>query len=104
MNIVREKVMADMKPYMDFAEHKDLVAFTVGAEYFTYDDELDRDLKADFDEIVAIVDKDWLFEHMRKGGTEYPLDYLQNEYVWDDSYEWFINAKAYGKVVTVEFN
>ena len=104
MNIVREKVVADMKPYMDFAEHKDLVAFTVGAEYFTYDDEIAEELEADFDEIVVVVEKNWLFEHMRKGGTENPLDYLQNEYVWDDIYEWFINAKAYGKVVTVEFN
>ena len=104
MNKVREKIIDDIKPYKEFAEHKDLIAFTVGADYFTYDDETDTELEADFDEIVAIVEKDWLFEHMKRGGVENPLDYLRNEYVWDDSYEWFINAKAYGKVVVVEFN
>lgn len=104
MNAVREKILADMKPYMELAEHKDLIAFTVGADYFVYDDETDTELEADFGEIVAVVEKDWLFEHMKNGGTENPLNYLQNEYVWDDSYEWFVNAKAYGKVVTVEFN
>lgn len=104
MNAVREKVWKDVKPYMEFAEHKDLIAFTVGADYFNYDDETDAELEADFDEIIAVVEKDWLFEHMKHGGTENPLDYLQNEYVWDDSYERFINAKAYGKVVTIAFN
>ncbi len=104
MNKVREKVLSDMKPYMEFVEHKDLIAFTVGADYFTYDDETDTELEADFEEIVAIVEKDWLFKHMKNGGTDNPLDYLQNEYVWDDSYEWFVNAKAYSKVVAVDFN
>lgn len=104
MNAVREKVLADMKPYMEFAEHKDLIAFIVGADYFTYDDETDTELEADFYEIVAVVEKDWLFNHMRMGGTENPLDYLKNEYVWDDSYEWFINAKASGKVAVVSFD
>ena len=104
MNIVRRKVMEDMKLYREFAEHKDLIAFTVGADYFTYDDESGVELIADFDEIIVVVEKDWLFNHMKHGGTENPLDYLQNEYGWDDSYEWFINAKAFGKVVAVEFN
>lgn len=103
-NAVRERVLNDIKPYLDFGEHKDLAAFTVGAEYFTYDDKTNTDLEADFEEIVAVVEKEWLFKHMQKGGTKNPLDYLQNEYVWDDSYEWFINAKALGKVVTIEFN
>lgn len=104
MNKVREKVLENMKPYMEFAEHKDLIAFTVGADYFAYDNETDTELEADFYEIVAAVEKDWLFNHMRMGGTENPLDYLKNEYVWDDSYEWFINAKALGKVAVVSFD
>lgn len=104
MNKVREKVMTDMKPYMDFAEHKDLIAFTVGADYFAYDYETDMEYEADFEEIVVVVEKEWLFEHMKKSGVENPLDYLREEYVWDDSYEWFINAKAFGKVVTIEFD
>ena len=104
MNKVRKNITRDIKPYMDFAEHKDLIAFTVGADYFAYNYETDEEYEADFDEFVAVVEKDWLFNHMRMGGVENPLDYLQNEYVWDDSYEWFNNAKALGKLVAVSFD
>lgn len=104
MNKVREKIMNDIKPYMNFAEHKDLVSFTVGADYFTYDYETNEELEADFEEFVAVVEKDWLFNYMRMNGVENPLDYLKNEYVWDDSYEWFNNAKALGKLVVVSFD
>ena len=104
MNAVRAKIFADMKPYMDFAEHKDLVAFTVGADYFTYDYETDVEFEADFDEIVVVVEKDWLFGQMVFEGVENPLDYLQNEYTWDDSVVWFAEAKVCGKIVTVSFN
>ena len=104
MNVVRKKVLENIKPYMEFAEHKDLIAFTVGAEYFSYDYETNDELEADFEELVVIVEKDWLFNYMRMYGVENPLDYLKNEYTWDDSFEWFVNAKAYGKVVVVEFD
>jgi hypothetical protein len=63
-----------MNPYMDFAQYKDLVAFTVGADYFVYDDETDEELEADFGEFIAVVDKNWLFNHMRMGGVKNPLD------------------------------
>lgn len=102
MNI-KNKITSDIKPYIAFAEHKDLIAFTVGAEYFTYDYEKDKELEADFDEIIVVVEKDWLFNHMKASGVENPLDFLQNVYVWDDSYEWFISAKESGKIVTLEF-
>lgn len=104
MNKVREKITNAIKPYVNFAEHKDLVAFTVGADYFTYDYETNEELEADFEEFVAVVEKDWLFNYMRMNGVENPLDYLKNEYVWDDSYEWFNNAKALGKLVVVSFD
>ena len=104
MNVVREKILADMKPYLDFAQHKDLIAITIGADYFSYDCENDEELEADFCEVVVAVEKDWLFTFMLKEEIENPLDYLQNEYTWDDSFIWFINAKAYGKVAVIEFN
>lgn len=104
MNAVRKRVLEDMKPYMEFAQHKDLIAFTVGADYFSYDCENDEELEADFCEVIVAVEKDWLFTIMLKEEIENPLDYLQNEYTWDDSFVWFENAKANGKVVTVEFN
>ena len=104
MNAVRKRVMADMKPYLEFGQHKDLVAITVGADYFTYDGEADKELEADFGEVIVAVEKDWLFAVMLAEEIEEPLDYLQNEYTWDDSFAWFENAKMAGKVVVVEFN
>lgn len=104
MNRVRARVLEDMKPYLEFAKHKDLIAITIGADYFSYDCENDTELEADFGEVIAVVEKDWLFTIMLKEEIENPLDYLQNEYTWDDSFVWFENAKANGKVVTVEFN
>lgn len=104
MNKVREIVLEGMNPYLDFAEHKDLIAITVGPEYFTYDCETDADLDADFCEVIAVVEKDWLFSIMLQEGIEDPLDYLQNEYTYDDSWPWFENAKENGKVAVIEFN
>ena len=104
MNAVRKKVLEDMNPYTAFAEHKDLIAFTVGADYFTYDYEADTELDADFEEVIVAVEKDWLFELMTKDEIENPLDYLQNEYTWDDSIEWFKRSKIDGKVAVIEFN
>ena len=31
------------------------------------------------------------------------LEYLKNEYTWDDSINWFENAKKEGKILTIEF-
>lgn len=104
MNEVRKKVLDCIKPYLDFSKHKDLVAFTVGADYFSYDHETDTELEADFVEIIVAVEKDWLFKTMLAEEIEDPLDYLQNEYTWDDSYEWFVSAKIHGKIAVVEFN
>ena len=104
MNVVREKVLEDMKPYLDFAQHRDLIAITIGAEYFTYDCETDTELEADFGEVIAVVEKDWLLTVMLKEEIENPLDYLQNEYTWDDSFVWFEKAKIDGKVAAIEFN
>ena len=103
MNTVRKRVMEDMKPYLDFAQHRDLVAITVGADYFTYEAETDRELEADFGEVVVAVEKDWLFTLMLEEEIDDPLEYLQNEYTWDDSFAWFENAKMAGKIAVVEF-
>ena len=104
MNIVRQRVLEDMKPYLEFAKHKDLIAITIGADYFSYDCENDEELEADFSEVIAVVEKDWLFEQMKKDDIKNPLDYLQNEYTWDDSFVWFDNAKTSGKVAVIEFD
>lgn len=104
MNAVRQRVLEDIEPYLNFAQHKDLIAITIGADYFTYDCETDTELEADFSEVIAVIEKDWLFAVMLAEEIENPLDYLQNEYTWDDSFVWFENAKINGKVAVIEFN
>lgn len=104
MNAVRERVLDGIKPYMEFAEHKDLIAFCVCDGYFVYDCETDTEFETDFDEVVVVVEKDWLFELMEKDGIDNPLDYLQNEYTSDDSFFWFDEAVKNSKVVMVNFN
>jgi hypothetical protein len=104
MNEVRKRVLEGRKSYVNFSKHKDLAVFTVGGDYFNYDLETDTALETDFYEIIVVVEKDWLFDLMRKQDIENPLDYLQNEYTWDDSIEWFESAKEEDMIVAVEFN
>ena len=103
MNAVRKKVVDGMKPYLDFAKHKDLIAVTIGADYYSYDFMADEELEADFCEAIVIIEKDYLFMIMARDGIEDSLEYLQDEYTWDDSFAWFENAKSDGKVVAIEF-
>ena len=96
--------MESIEPYINFSEHKDLIAFCVCDEYFSYDVDLDEDNETDFNELVVVVEKDWLFSLMRENEIENPLDYLQNEYTSDDSIHWFDEAVIQRKVVMVDFN
>ena len=101
MNAVRERILIDMTPYKNFSEHKDLISFCVSSESFMdYEDE-DNGIKADFNEVIVIVEKDWLFNYM---DVENPLHYLQNEYTSEDSIDWFDEALRQNKVVIVGFN
>ena len=103
MNEVRRKILDSIKPYKEFSEHKDLIAFSLGESYLYREDELEEDVCGDFEELIVVVEKDWLFNHMKEEGFENPLNYLQNEYTWDDSIEWFYSAVEESKVVMVDF-
>ena len=104
MNEIRKRILKSIKPYMDFAEHKDLIAFCVCNEYLIYYEEDEKEISPDFEELVVVVEKDWLFNFMKRYDIENPLDYLQNEYTSDDSSVWFDEAVEHGKVVMVDFN
>ena len=54
MNAVRTRVLDNIKTYTD--EKKDLIVFTIGADYFTYDYETDTELEADFEEVEVVVE------------------------------------------------
>ena len=107
MNVIKQRILNEMKPYKDFYLHKDLISFCVDSECFEDWGEImeknDGYPMADFSELTVVVEKDWLFSFMRTNSINNPLDYLQNEYTSDDSYEWFLAAKEAGKVVLVGF-
>lgn len=101
MNVVRERILFGIKQYKEFAEHKDLIAFCVCSECFMdYEDE-NNGIEADFNEVIVVVEKEWLFNYM---DMKNPLEYLQNEYTSDDSIDWFDEAVRRNKVVMVGFN
>ena len=107
MNAVRKRVLIGITPYLEFPEHKDLISFCIDSELFEDWDEVEENegnAVADFNEVIVIVEKEWLFNQMKHEGIDNPLKYLQEEYVSDDSYNWFIKAKRQGKVVLVGFN
>lgn len=106
MNSVRERVLFGIEPYQ-ISNHLDLAAFCVDSEEFEDWEEVkdnNGDLVADFNEVVCIVEKDWLFDKIRKEIGKEPRHYLCDVYTSDDSYDWFIDAKTEGKLVMVSFN
>ena len=101
MNTVRQRILLSIPEYKDYAKHKDLISFCVCSEYFMDWEDEDNNIKADFDEVIVIVEKDWLFDYMQ---TENPLEFLQNEYTSEDSIYWFDEAIRLNKIVMVSFN
>ena len=105
-DIVREKIIAEVlnNPYLEYGEHRDLSTFCVCGESFLFDGNDDGENEVDFNEVVVVVEKDWLFEYMRKNGIDNPLEYLQTEYTSDDSREWYDEAIRNKKVIMVDFS
>lgn len=101
MNEVRERILIGLTPYNDFEKHKDLIAFCVSSECFEDCEDEENGIEADFNELIVIVEKDWLFEYMDE---ENKLEYLKNEYTSDDSVEWYDEANRLGKVVMIAFH
>ncbi len=87
MNTVRERVLTGMLPYMDFSEHKDLISFCISSECFEDWDEMEENYGnsvADFNEVIVIVEKEWLFNQMKREGISNPLNYLKDELIYDE--------------------
>ena len=104
MNSVRERILLDiLKSVREFpnADHKDLISFCVCSECFEDWEEIENGSGADFNEVIAIVDKEWLFDYM---DMENPRKYLQEEYTSDDSINWFDEANRQGKLMMIAFN
>lgn len=107
MNEVRQRILIDVNKSITnypINEHRDLIAICVCDGYFGDVDDDENKIEADFNEVIAIVDKDWLFANMKTEGIEDPRDYLINEYTSDDSSAWFDEANRAGMIAMVSFN
>lgn len=92
----KNKILSRIKECDSYREFNDLIAFSVGAAYLCVEG-------TNFQEIVVAVEKEYLFHLMQEQGIEDPIDYLKNEYTWDDSIIWFERAAEDGKIAVTEF-
>lgn len=81
--------------------------FCVCEGYVNYNSNTEEDEESDFDELIVIVEKDWLFDLIKRTESletnEEVLKFLQEEYTSDDSSMWYCDALREHKVVMVDF-
>lgn len=110
MNKVRERILKEVAEtkYQDYGKHKDLISFGVCDGYFGYNTDTDEDEESDFDEVIVVVEKDWLFDLIKRTEefktNEEVLKFLQEKYTSDDSSTWYEEAILAHKVVMVDFD
>lgn len=110
MNKVRERILKEVTEakYQDYEKHRDLISFCVCDGYFEYNADTDEDEESDFDEVIVVVEKDWLFDLIERTEdfrtNDEVLKFLQEEYTSDDSSTWYEEAILAHKVVMVDFN
>ena len=110
MNKVRERILKEVSKakYQDYEKHRDLISFCVCDGYFGYNADTDEEEESDFDEVIVVVEKDWLFDLIKRTEDfrtdDEVLKFLQEEYTSDDSIMWYCDALRKHKVVMVDFN
>lgn len=110
MNKVRERILKEVTEakYQDYEKHRDLISFCVCDDYFGYNADTDEEEESDFDEVIVVVEKDWLFNLIKRTEDfrtdDEVLKFLQEEYTSDDSIMWYYDALRKHKVVMVDFN
>lgn len=110
MNKVRERILKEVAEakYQDYEKHRDLISFCVCDGCFGYNVDTDEEEESDFDEVIVVVEKDWLFDLIKRQ-NDFKMDYevrsfLQEEYTSDDSSTWYEEAILAHKVVMIDFN
>ena len=110
MNKVRERILKEVAEakYQDYEKHRDLISFCVCDGYFDYNADTNEEEESDFDEVIVVVEKDWLF-NLIKQDNNFKMDYevrsfLQEKYTSDDSITWYIEAILAHKIVMIDFN
>lgn len=110
MNKVRKRILKEVSEakYQDYEKHRDLISFCVCDGYFGYNVDTDEEEESDFDEVIVVVEKDWLFDLIKRTEDfrtdDEVLKFLQEEYTSDDSSAWYCDALREYKVVMVDFN
>lgn len=109
MDSVRERILLDVSESLrnfPYADHDDLISFVVTYECFMDCEDVTE--KPDFNEVIAIVDKNWLFNKMKSEYDELNSDedcrkFLMDEYTSDDSLTWFDDAAKENKLMMIAF-
>lgn len=92
-------------PYADWAAHKDFINLTVPVEVFLDITESEDDsFDPGFNELLVFIEKEWLFEKMRKEGIEDPHKFLCEEYDSENAINWYEDALSARKVAMISFN
>jgi hypothetical protein len=109
MNKVRERILKEVSEakYQDYEKYRDLISFCVCGD-FEYNADTGEMEESDFDEVIVVVEKDWLFDLIKRTEDfrtdDEVLKFLQEEYTSDDSIMWYYDALRKYKVVMVDFN
>lgn len=109
INKVRERILKEVSEakYQDYEKHRDLISFCVCDGYFGYNADTDEEEESDFDEIIVVVEKDWLFDLIKRTEDfrtdDEVLKFLQEEYTSNDSSIWYCDALRERKVIMVDF-
>lgn len=104
LNPVRHRIISNvtesLKQYPHY-KHEDMVDFSVCAEYFSESDD-----KPDFHELIVTVNKNWLFNYMKKSGIQFPRRYLINANTSNayESIQWFNEANHNHMIADIAFN
>lgn len=111
MNKVRERILNEVNKfyYQDFSLHNDLAIFSVCNGYYEWNSDTYTEEIADFNELLVVVEKDWLYSRIKTENDDIVTDedvrkFLQNEYTSDDSSDWYDAALMERKIVMVDFN
>lgn len=107
MTTVQQRILIDFghHQYLDWAEHRDMIGFTVPVERFLdYQEEEDENFDPGFTELLVIVEKDYLFGIIEKDGYADPRQYLKDEYSSEDAIRWYDEAMNNRKIAMVSFN
>lgn len=112
MNEVRERVLlsvSDSIKNFPHSEHRELMNISVCSGYFGDCEDDENGIEEDFNEVVAIVDAQWLYGYMMQtDGDLKSVDdcrkYLREVYTSDDSIDWFDEANRQKKIMMIAFN